>query len=279
MLKKLLKYDMRPMIKLWRVFGILVPVLAVVSAISLRYMSSPEAMNGTPVSTILGIFAALLFELSIFAILASSIVSMVFVARRTASNFFSDEGQLTFTLPVKRRDLLNSKIISGLVVNIATFAVVAADIGIILTIGIDFETIQKIGEWFFWFIGSAFETMGALCIAYILEAIVLLLCLAVMSYLLVAICITFAAVIAKKYKLFAAIGIYYIASAIVSFVGQFALMFGSVAVAGIFSSIPEGAILGILALMLLSISLLLSAICVCLYSLELFMLEKKLNLS
>ena len=115
MLKKLLKYDMRPMIKLWRVFGILVPVLAVVSAISLRYMSSPEAMNGTPVSTILGIFAALLFELSIFAILASSIVSMVFVARRTASNFFSDEGQLTFTLPVDRDSLYLSKFLNSLI--------------------------------------------------------------------------------------------------------------------------------------------------------------------
>ena len=100
-----------------------------------------------------------------------------------------------------------------------------------------------------------------------------------MSYLLVAICITFAAVIAKKYKLFAAIGIYYIASAVVSFVGQFALMFGSMSLAGIFSSIPEGSVLGVGALMLLSILLLSSAICVCLYSLELFMLEKKLNLS
>ena len=153
------------------------------------------------------------------------------------------------------------------------------DICIILTIGIGFETLGKVSEAVFFFIGSAFETMGALCIAYILEAIVLLLCLAVMSYLLVAICITFAAVIAKKYKLFAAIGIYYIASAVVSFVGQFALMFGSVAVAGIFSSIPEGAILGILVLMLLSISLLVSAIFVCLYLLELHMLEKKLNLN
>ena len=225
------------------------------------------------------LLAVLGMILTVIGISAFLISAEIFVYVRLYKHFFSDEGYLTFTLPVKRRDLLNSKIISGLVVNIATFAVVAVDICIILTIGIDFETIQKIGESFFWFIGSAFETMGALCIAYILEAIVLILCLAVMSYLLIAICITFAAVIAKKYKIFAAIGIYYIASAIVSFVGQFALMFGSVAVAGIFSSIPEGAIPGILALMLLSVSLLASAICVCLYSLELHMLEKKLNLS
>ena len=115
MLKKLLKYDMRPMIKLWRVFGILVPVLAIVSAISLRYMNSSEMMNGTPLSIVLGIFAVLFFELSVFAILASAIVNMVFVARRTASNFFSDEGQLTFTLPVDRDSLYLSKFLNSLI--------------------------------------------------------------------------------------------------------------------------------------------------------------------
>lgn len=117
MLKKLLKYDMRPMIKLWRVFGILVPVLAAVSAISLRYMSSPEMMSGTPVSTALGIFAAIFFEISMFAIIASAVVNMVFIARRTASNFFSDEGQLTFTLPVDRDSLYLSKFLNSLIWN------------------------------------------------------------------------------------------------------------------------------------------------------------------
>ena len=278
MMKKLLKYDLRAIFKYWWIVALSSLGLSFIGGISLRIIASmpSEIEDGRVFVFLLAVLGMILTVIGVSAFLISA---EIFVYVRLYKHFFSDEGYLTFTLPVKRRDLLNSKIISGLVVNIATFAVVAVDICTILTIGIDFETIQKIGESFFWFIGSAFEEMGVLCIAYILEAIVLLLCLAVMSYLLVAICITFAAVIAKKYKLFAAIGIYYIASAIVSFVGQFALMFGSVAVAGIFSSIPEGAIPGILALMLLSISLLVSAICVCLYSLELHMLEKKLNLS
>ena len=278
MMKKLLKYDLRAIFKYWWIVALSSLGLSFIGGISLRIIASmpSEIEDGRVFVFLLAVLGMILTVIGVSAFLISA---EIFVYVRLYKHFFSDEGYLTFTLPVKRRDLLNSKIISGLVVNIATFAVVAADIGIILTIGIDFETIQKIGESFFWFIGSAFEKTGILCIAYILEAIVLILCLAVMSYLLVAICITFAAVIAKKYKIFAAIGIYYIASAIVSFVGQFALMFGSVAVAGIFSSIPEGAIPGILALMLLSISLLVSAICVCLYLLELHMLEKKLNLN
>ncbi len=115
MLKKLLKYDMRPMIKLWRVFGILVPVLAVTSAIAMRYMNSPEMMTGNSLNVALGVFAMLYFELAVFAILASSIVNMVFVARRTASNFFSDEGQLTFTLPVNRDTLYMSKFLNSII--------------------------------------------------------------------------------------------------------------------------------------------------------------------
>ena len=278
MMKKLLKYDLRAIFKYWWIVALSSLGLSFIGGISLRILTGmpSEIEDGRVFVFLLAVLGMILTVIGISAFLISA---EIFVYVRLYKHFFSDEGYLTFTLPVKRRDLLNSKIISGLVVNIATFAVVAVDICIILTIGIDFETIQKIGESFFWFIGSAFETMGALCIAYILEAIVLILCLAVMSYLLVAICITFAAVIAKKYKIFAAIGIYYIASAIVSFVGQFALMFGSMSLAGIFSSIPEGSVLGVGALMLLSISLLVSAICVCLYSLEVHMLEKKLNLS
>ncbi len=115
MLKRLLKYDMRPMIKLWRVFAVLIPILAVTSAIAMRYMNTPEMMQGSPVSIILGVFAMLYFELAVFALLASAIVNMVFMARRTASNFFSDEGQLTFTLPVDRDALYMSKFLNSLI--------------------------------------------------------------------------------------------------------------------------------------------------------------------
>ena len=278
MMKKLLKYDFRAIFKYWWIVALSSLGLSFIGGISLRILTGmPSDIEDGKVFVFL--FAMLGMILTVIGISAFLISAEIFVYVRLYKHFFSDEGYLTFTLPVKRRDLLNSKLISGLIVNIATFAVVAVDISIILFIGIDFETIQKIGDAVFWFIGAAMEAVGVLCIAYILEAIVLILCISVMSYLLVAICITFAAVIAKKYKIFAAIGIYYIASAVVSFIGQLALMFGSVALAGIFSNIPEGSVLGVGALMLLSLSLLASAICVCLYSLELHMLEKKLNLS
>lgn len=278
MMKKLLKYDLRAIFKYWWIVALSSLGLSFIGGISLRIITNmPSDIEDGRVFIYL--FAMLGMILTVIGISAFLISAEIFIYVRLYKHFFSDEGYLTFTLPVKRRDLLNSKIISGLVVNIATFAVVAADISIILFIGVDFETIQKIGDAVFWFIGAAMEAVGVLCIAYILEAIVLILCISVMSYLLVSICITFAAVIAKKYKIFAAIGIYYLASGVVSFVGQFAMMFGSMALAGIFSNIPESSISGIGALMLLSVSLLATAICVCLYSLELHMLEKKLNLS
>lgn len=116
MLKKLLKYDMRPMIKLWRVLLIIIPVLAVSSALVLRYMISGNYMNDDLLlNAMFGVIGIGYVEVAIFAILATSIVNMVFVANRMARNFYSDQGHLTFTLPVKREDLFLAKFLNSLI--------------------------------------------------------------------------------------------------------------------------------------------------------------------
>ena len=116
MLKKLLKYDMRPMIKLWRVLGIIIPILAVSSALVIRYMQYVEEQGGYSThNTVITIFGVFYVEIALFALIAMSIVNMVFIAKRMASDFYSDQGQLTFTLPVKREDLFLSKFINSLI--------------------------------------------------------------------------------------------------------------------------------------------------------------------
>ena len=192
MLKKLLKYDMRPMIKLWRVFGILVPVLAIVSAISLRYMNSSEMMNGTPLSIVLGIFAVLFFELSIFAILASAIVNMVFVARRTASNFFSDEGQLTFTLPVDRDSLYLSKFLNSLIwTGVSTASLVLALLVYMLIVPepesglISTEAFKAVGN----FLKNGVESGGFMFVYTVVCIIVILLEMNLLSVVLTNYCV------------------------------------------------------------------------------------------
>lgn len=105
------------MIKLWRVLVILVPVLAITSALAVRFMSTVDMIENPALSMLGAMFSVIYLEISIFAILASGIVNMVFLARRTASDFFSDRGQLTFTLPVDRDVLYMSKFLNSLIWN------------------------------------------------------------------------------------------------------------------------------------------------------------------
>ncbi len=117
MLKKLLKYDMRPMIKLWRVLAIIIPILAITGALDVRFMNSINESTNPALAVLFSMFSVVYIELVIFAIFAVGIVNMVFLARRTASDFFSDRGQLTFTLPVDRDDLYMSKFLNSLIWN------------------------------------------------------------------------------------------------------------------------------------------------------------------
>ena len=52
--------------------------------------------------------AMLLVIACVMAIIASAVVTELLVFVRFYKNFFTDEGYLTFTLPVSRKDLLLS---------------------------------------------------------------------------------------------------------------------------------------------------------------------------
>ncbi len=280
MLKKLLKYDFRALFKYWWLVAISSVGIAVVAGFAFRVVQ--ELSNKQELTTLEGwmlIFSSLGMILGFMGLVAFLVAAEIFIYIRLYKHFFSDEGYLTFTLPVKRRDLLASKLISGFAVNLATVLVLIADIFIFLLVSIDFEdisnTLKVIGK----LTEELFKALGWVSAAYIAEAIVLILCVSVSSYLFIAFCMTFAAIIAKKYKIFAAIGIYYVVSAMISFVGQFGFMFGVMGLAGLLSSIPEGLMTGVIALILFSVCAIAVAITYALYTLELYLLDKKLNLA
>ncbi len=280
MLKKLLKYDLRAIFKYWWIVALSSFGISFIGGAAMKIMMElslkPEPEGGEVWLIILSMIGMLA---SIFGMCAFLIASEIFIYVRLYKHFFSDEGYLTFTLPVKRCDLLNSKLLSGVIMTSATFILFALEILIFLMIGLGTETFFTIWEAVAVFIGAAFDTFGATCLAFVLEILIILICLVISSYLMISVCITFAAIIAKKYKIFAAIGIYYLASAIASFGAQIAIIFGSISLAGILSSIPSESISGILALILLAVTLVCMALTAFLYTVELYMLDKKLNLS
>ncbi len=280
MLKKLFKYDIAAIFKYWWIVAVSSVGISFIGGISLRALISLmpkeelEDFEGWIVLfSVLGIF------LAVIGLSAFLVASEIFLYIRLYKHLFSDEGYLTFTLPVKRSQILNSKILSGLVINLATVTVLIIDILAIIFIAVDHKSISDTLSFIGMLIGQTFKLVGPISAAYIAEGLILILCTSVSSYLLIAFCMTFAAVIAKKYKLFAAIGICYGATAVVSFIGQLLLMFGSVGLAGLISSIPPESINLVISLILFSVCALSAAIVYTLYTLELFLLEKKLNLS
>ena len=210
------------------------------------------------------------------------LATLIFVYMRYYKNFFTDEGYLTFTLPVKRIDLLNSKILSAFITNAATSAVIALDVAIIFSIGVDpkillhaFDGINDLAGILF---GNGAERIPSV-ILYPITAIALAMLTSLFSILAIFACITFASVITKKNKVLAAIGIYYLGSGILSVAGQVLAIFGAAAIAGLSEIISKDLIWVIILLGLWLAVAFIAIICLLLYLAIYRMLDKKLNLA
>ena len=284
MLKKLLKYDLRATFKYWWIAALSSIGISVIGGLSLSLVSSDLAEESGLVM-MLGILGIVLSIVGISAFLVSA---EIFVYLRFYQNFFTDEGYLTFTLPVKRHQLLNSKIITAFIVSASTLAVVAIDAFVVLFV--HFGTgVFDLGFWsdvvsfLNMLFGQSVKEFGAYPFIYALEIILLLFIAALLSVLLIFGCITFAAMITKKNKVLAAIGVYYVTNAAISLVMQIVGTVGLMGAGSIIplipENIPENAVLGIGALCLLLIVVLAAAIAMALYTFVLWMLDRKLNLA
>ncbi len=127
MLGKLMKYDMKYMARVlpWIYLGagVLSGIVALLSAISIK--------SGTDVFLTYAILTAIPLFLTIAAI---SVCSTVFMMVRIYKNMFSDEGYLTFTLPVKKSSIIWSKLLTGAIWNFFGFIVTIGSIALPITV-------------------------------------------------------------------------------------------------------------------------------------------------
>ena len=116
---------------------------------------------------------------------------------------------------------------------------------------------------------------------YILEGLVFVVLSLVFSSLFLFCCITVASIIVKKAKVLCAIGIYYVSKGIISFGTQIFFMFGMRSLATWLSELPDtgGGEKPILALIFLGLLLLTAVFGMLLYTLQYWMMDRKLNLS
>lgn len=275
MLRKVLKYDYRALFRIWWIAAVVTVVFSVLGgfaeSIYLKNDNVPDMITAC---------AGMAMFFAYFCMVVLVILSEVLIFIRYYRNFFTDEGYLTFTLPVKRETLLNSKLISSLVLMLASVGVCILSNFIMFMIS-DFEMFRS-GE-FFREISNFFRQIPVdyrgYLVAYILEGLIILALLLLLSVLFLYGCITFGSMIVKKGKLLASIGIYMGANSIFSFNSQLLMIFGTASLAVWAEALSVDIIPGLIVLVLLILILFLASICALIYAFIYWMLGRKLNLS
>ena len=157
--------------------------------------------------------ACMLLFMTAFAAVAICCAASVFVVIwRFYKSRFSDEGYLTFTLPVNHHQLLLSSILNSVIGIVLVFlaaaaAVVLSCILLLMAFPMDFwpEAAAAVGRAF----GTLMESMeGNWAIFWEIAGTMLLSGLHQIVVLMLS--VTIGAMIAKKYKLLAAVGAYYL---------------------------------------------------------------------
>lgn len=275
MLKKLLRYDFKSVLRYWWIAAVSTLGLAIIGGWSISVFENQKELP-----EMLYVVATLAAIIAVLGGVAFSILTVILLFSRFYKNFFTDEGYLTFTLPVTRSSLLNSKLITSVSTVLMTGFVIAFDVLLALCIGFHEEVFVKE----FWeelgkAISEYFNDYGIYAVISILEFIVSSILTVVISVLFATCCITIASIIAKKAKVITAIAIYYVANSTVIFGLTMYNLFAMEALYDWMYNAPRYYENSTAALMSLCTILFKGIFCVVLYVFQYWMLDRKLNLS
>ena len=276
MLKKLLKYDLKAVFKYWWIAAVSTLGLSVLGGFAvtvLRDTVSTEPEKKVPI--ILEILSSIALPLVYLGFIALGILTVIMIFARYYKNFFSDEGYLTFTLPVK-----NSKVIMGVISSLATSFVVLVNIIIILVIGF-FDNIIKPDFWkeFSEFFSEVFKALGVYTFVYVLEIILVVFLANLLSTLFLYDCVAIASMLVKKAKVITAIGIYYVANGVISTLFTIFSLFGMSTIIDTMSAMKTSTLLPLISLLGSGIIVMLAMFTALLYLLQYWIIDRKLNLS
>ena len=291
MLAKALKHDIKAIWRFWWIIAVSVVGLSAVSSVVIRFIIENQGNSQDNIFRIIIAVLTLFAFISIAAIVMSPAATNIIVYLRYYKNFFTDEGYLTFTLPVSRAKLFMAKTINAMIWNTLHFAVLAVCAFIIILFGIPSESGGFINIDIFKDIGDILSALLAdvpfrayLYIAlYAIEYIVILVASVFMSVNLVQMCITIGAIVAKKAKILVAIGIFYLVNVGFSTVGSIILNLMLITSAGGFvelvSNSTEFVEVMIIAVILLMVALAMAALGLLFYLITLDKIERRLNLA
>ncbi len=275
MFAKLLKYDLQSILKHWWIAALVSVCVAFAGGICISIAN----VNYTSYSVLqdiaeLGIVVCCI-GLAIFYVLSEILVFMRFY-----KNFYTDEGYLTFTLPVKKSQLLNSKTLMSLIVYVATALVLVFDVVLMFSVGIGDEIFKDyIIRDILRTIREIIDIVGLYIPVYMIEAVILFVALRVLSALSIFICLTISAVIVRKHRVLAAIGIYYLlGGAVTGFVQTVLLRYNFYRVFERLSELEKPQVLCSVMLIGFLVIGVAVAVSTALYMAQNWLLDKKLNL-
>ena len=281
MLAKSLKYDLRAVYKLFIIFSLTLFGISLIGAFSLRGLALSEEF------TVFTLFAlgGVILAVSAFSIYSLGVNLVVFY--RYYQNFFTDEAYLTFTLPVKRSTLFNSKILCAFIWSAASgfVTLICFLIFMSMTPAVDGSLTLLIPNLFrelFEFYKLLFTELGGWLIIYTVLGILIFALISVFSTLLIFGCVTLGATMVRKYKLLMAILVYYVVNmgiSIISYVMSIVLgltTLGSASVLVDYSALQleVSVMLGLIAILMFF-----AVLSVLIYKFCLYRIEKKLNLA
>ena len=231
------------------------------------------------------VISALVVVFAYIAVIGALFYTGAILFRRFYQNLYSDEGYLTFTLPVRRGELLAAKTANALIWLTAYGVLVFVCLVIVALL-----CSILLQEWVadFWTeFGAAIQTVvqaiwhevGAWFILYGVEIVLLLVLSTLVFIAQVHLCITFGALVAKRRKLLCGLGLYYGINFVFQLVGSFALsplLSGfDILLAGM---TDQGSCVGV-ALLLFVACVIELTIALTLYFLTQCCMERKLNLA
>ena len=280
MLRKLIKYDKRALRKISLSMFLVALVAGLLSGLCLRFQDKASEY------LVLELLISLVNLISIFALAVSMLVVIVFVALRFYRNFYTDEGYLTFTLPVRRTQLMFSKTYVGFSAIVKQLIAILGGVAIILALVWDKATdetaMTSLAEIIVVAIRELWQTDAKMFVIYAVEIFAGILAYLLFDLMLIYLCISLASVIVKKARIAVAIAIFYFANSFVIGGIELAVILLTVSASeGFFlliENVPlpeQEAVLVLFILALIIFLLIESFIC---YMINLTVTERKLNL-
>lgn len=213
MFNKVFKYDFKFVFRFWWIFALITLGLSAAGGFLVRSLA---AMAEAEIENFLATFLGVLGIMGvIIALCVFPFVGTVANLVRYYKNFFSDEGYLTFTLPVSRATLLNSKVLCAFLFNLMSTVILILDLFLFLMIGVGniFPDFQEV-----------FAGIPRIWTTWLTIDVITVPLLLVMSSLagicMTQLSITIGSVISKRHKVLTGIGIYILFTTAISSIQQ-----------------------------------------------------------